>query len=191
MSGLDKILEHITQEADAQVKNILEGANKAAGKLLKSEKEETENIAAAIMKQSDHDVAVAAKRIQSAAELNEKRIILKAKQDRIEGVFRSALERLNSLDNDKYSEMICKMVDRYASGAKGEISFRKEDLKRLSAAAKENIAGHNLTISGKSGPAGGGFVLSYGDIEENCSFEVLIESSKEELQDRIGKLLFS
>ena len=190
MSGLDKILEHITQEADAQVSSILDTAKEAARKLLASEKEDADNMAAAIKKQSEHDVAMTVKRLQSAAQLSEKRIILQAKQGQIDSIFQSALERLEKLGDKEYSEVIGQMIDRYASDKKGQIMFREGDVKRLSPDVLETISKHNLTVSEKNADICGGFVLSYGDIEENCSFDVLIDSSREELQDRIGQLLF-
>ena len=190
MSGLDKILEHITQEADSSVQDILNNANEAAEKLIATEKEAADNLAKAIKKQSEHDVAVAAKRIQSASELNEKRIILRKKQDQIDTVFKNAIERLESLDDKAYSDVIGRMITRYASGKKGELLMRRGDFERLTPEVKKAVTGKNLTLSSKNADICGGFILSYGDIEENCSFDVLIESSREELQDRIGQLLF-
>ena len=190
MSGLDKILEHITQEADAQVSSILDTAKENAQKLLASEKADADNMAEAIQKQSEHDVAMTVKRLQSSAQLCEKRIILEAKQGQIDSVFQSALERLEKLDDKAYSEVIGQMIDRYASDKKGQILLREGDVKRLSPEVLETIRKHNLTVSEKSADICGGFVLSYGDIEENCSFDVLIDSSREELQDRISQLLF-
>ena len=48
----------------------------------------------------------------------------------------------------------------------------------------------DLKISETPANIKNGFVLSYGDVEENCSFDALIEASKETLQDKIGQMLF-
>jgi V/A-type H+-transporting ATPase subunit E len=37
----------------------------------------------------------------------------------------------------------------------------------------------------------GGFILLYGDIEENCSFDALFLQAKEELQDKVRDYLFA
>lgn len=191
MSGLDKILEHITDEAQKEAEKILNSARTEADKILSSGKAETDALTAAIVKQSEADVASSVQRIKSAAQLKEKRILLQAKQDKIEEVFKGAVDYLTHLDEDAYFEIICRMISRYASGEKGEILFNASDLQRLPAAVKEEAASHGLTVSDKKADISGGFILSYGDIEENCSFEVLIETSREELQDKVGQLLFS
>ena len=51
--------------------------------------------------------------------------------------------------------------------------------------------GGRLTVSGQAAAIDGGFILSYGGIEENCSFEALFDSAKETLQDKVQELLFA
>ena len=36
----------------------------------------------------------------------------------------------------------------------------------------------------------GGFVLSYGGIEQNCTFKALIDAEREKLTDKVTKVLF-
>ena len=191
MSGLDKIIDHITREARTQADGILASAKEEADRLIASGKEDADALAAAIAKQSESDVAAAVKRIQSASELREKRIILQAKQDQIEEVFQAALEHLKGLDAQAYFSLIRKMIARYASGEKGVLYFSSADLTRMPADMKAYAGQYHLDISPEGVDIAGGFILSYGDIEENCSFEVLIETSREELQDRIGQMLFA
>ena len=190
MSGLDKILEHISREAQAETDQILASAKEAAEKILVSGRKEAEDTAASIRKQSELDVAAAVGRIQSNAQLSEKRIILQAKQDKIEEVFEKAQAFLDALDDSSYMDMIGRMINRYASGQKGEILFNRRDLGRLSDAVRSAAQAKNLRVGEEPAGVRGGFILSYGDIEENCSFDVLIAASREELQDKIGLLLF-
>lgn len=190
MSGLDKIIDHITQEAKTEAEGILASARAEADKLISSGKAEADAMAAAIAKQSEADVAAAVKRIQSASDLREKRIILQAKQDQIEEVFGAALEHLRGLGDEDYFTLIRKMITRYASGERGILQFSAADLARMPKDMQTFAGQHHLEISPESVDISGGFILSYGDIEENCSFDVLIETSREELQDKIGQLLF-
>lgn len=190
MSGLEKIIEQITTEAKEKADGIIASASDEAEKLLASEKESADNMAAAILRQSDLDVAAAVKRIQSTSEIREKRVILQAKQDRIEEIYKDALDHLQKMGDDEYFKTIEKMLSRYASGQKGQICFSDRDLKRLPENITKVLAGYQLSVSDTPADISGGFILSYGDIEENCSFDVLMESSKEELQDKISALLF-
>ena len=190
MSGLDKILEHITREAKEEAGKILAAAKEDSGKIIDSGKAEADSMAAAIKKQSEADVAAAVRRIQSTSQLREKRLILQAKQEKIEDVFQSARTNLEDLPEKEYFDVIRKMITRYATGEKGQIRFSAKDLKRLPADLKEAAAEKGLEISKESAAIDGGFILAYGDIEENCSFETLIETSREALQDMVGQLLF-
>ena len=190
MSGLDKILEQITQEARKEAEQILSSAREEARKILESGKREAEDMANAVHRQSELDVSAAADRIRSRADLSEKRIILQAKQDRIEAVFEKALACLDALSDEEYMDVIVRMLRRYASGQDGLVFFNSRDLARLSDAAKDAALEKHLQIREEPADIRGGFILSYGDIEENCSFDVLMSESREELQDKIGLLLF-
>lgn len=192
MSGLDKILEYISREAQAEADQILSEAKENAQKILASGKKEAQDMAEAIRKQSKLDTAAMVDRIRSNADLSEKRIILQAKQDKIEAVIDKALDRLEHLDDAEYMHTIGRMIDRYsyASGQKGVISFNRRDLDRLTDDVRKKAQEHSLKLSEGPVDIRGGFILSYGDIEENCSFDVLISTSREELQDKIGRLLF-
>jgi V/A-type H+-transporting ATPase subunit E len=48
----------------------------------------------------------------------------------------------------------------------------------------------SLIISENTVTIDGGFILKYGDVEENCSFDALFSSAKEELSDRVNAILF-
>ena len=79
----------------------------------------------------------------------------------------------------------------------GTVYFSQADLDRLPAGLEERLnaavreKNASLKISGESREIDGGFVLSYGGIEENCSFDAIFDSAREHLQDEVGKILFS
>lgn len=190
MSGLDQILEHISKEASDKAAKVLKNARAEADRILELEKKEASRLENQINKQSQLDVAAATKRIQSAAELKEKRMILEAKQKEIDGAIDAALEKLVNLPDAEYFAYLDRMLDRYAKGRAGEICFCAKDLERLPAGLKKKTKALNLTISQVPVNIDGGFILDYGDIEENCSFSALVNASRELLQDKIGKILF-
>lgn len=191
MSGLDKILEYITQEANAEADKIIASAKEEAAAIISSEKKQADDQAAAIMRQAESDAAAQAKRIESSAQMKEKRILLQAKQDKIEEVFALAKAELLSLSDTEYFEMIGRLIKKYASGASGQIKFSQRDLGRIPESLKELLKDSKLQIDGEPADIDGGFILSYGDIEENCSIDVLISSSREELQDKISGMIFN
>ena len=89
------------------------------------------------------------------------------------------------------------MIKKYALPKKGEIIFSHADKNRLPANLEaelssilSDIQGAELLISNETRKLDGGFILVYGDIEENCSFEALFMAAKESLQDKVYKFLF-
>ena len=51
--------------------------------------------------------------------------------------------------------------------------------------------GAKLTVSSEAAEIKNGFVLDFGGIEENCTFDALIDQNIEELQDKVKSLLFA
>ncbi len=195
MSGLEKILEHIDTDATKTANELITDAKAEAERILNTAKEDAKRQEKAIDDQGNTAAQTAQKRIESAAEQKEKRMVLEAKQAEIDKVITAALDKVHGLGDKEYFETILKMVAKYAHSDKaGKILFSQKDLSRLPAGfdaeIKKAANGAALELSNEAANIDGGFVLSYGDIEENCSFEALIEASRENLQDKIGQILF-
>ncbi len=191
MSGLEKILEHIKNEATGKADEMLRLAKEEAERIVDAEKKEASLRADQIKRQSELDVTSTRNRIQSAGDLKEKRMILEAKQKEIDEVFTATMEHLSNLDDAAYFAIIERMIPRYSDGMEGTIRFNAKDLARVPESTKKVIKDNLLTISDQPAQIDGGFVLVYKDIEENCSFDALISASREDLQDKIGRILFS
>ncbi len=195
MSGLENIIKHIESTATKTATDMLEKAKADAESIIASGKANAEENAAAITRQGEADANGARKRIQSRADQNLKRYLLQAKQWEIDRTIAAALDKIQAMPDAAYFETILKMVDKYAPARDGKIRFSAEDLERMpkgfEARVNEVLAGRaKLTLSDEAVRINGGFVLDYGDIEENCSLDALAESSKEELQDKISQILF-
>ncbi len=195
MSGLENIIKHIESTATKTATDMLEKAKADAESIIASGKANAEENAAAITRQGEADANGARKRIQSRADQNLKRYLLQAKQWEIDRTIAAALDKIQAMPDAAYFETILKMVDKYAPAKDGKIRFSEEDLARMpkgfEARINERLDGRaKLTLSDEAVRINGGFVLDYGDIEENCSLDVLAESSKEELQDKISQILF-
>ena len=191
MSGLEKILEHIKSEATDTADEMLRKAKAEAEKIVEAEKKDAAFRADQIKKQSELDVTAANSRIQSAGDLKEKRMILEAKQKEIDDVFTATMDYLANLDDAAYFEIIERMIPRYSDGIEGTIRFNAKDLARVPESTKKVAKDNLLTLSDEPAEIDGGFILVYRNIEENCSFDALISASREDLQDKIGQILFS
>ncbi|MDF2950855.1 MAG: hypothetical protein K0S18_438 [Anaerocolumna sp.] len=197
MTGLEKIIKHIEDDAAAISKSILSEAESKAQEIVSAAKAEGEKKRAEITERSKLEVEASLSRAESAALLREKKIILNTKQEIIEDVITKAKESLEKLPEKEYFDVIINMVKKNALNKAGYIVFSKKDKGRLAENFQDVInevlagnSGATLTISEETKEIDGGFILIYGDIEENCSFDALFLAARESLQDKVSKVLF-
>lgn len=196
MTGLDKIINQILDEANNSAKETLEEAREKAEEIMSQAREEAGKKTEEILRKSEEAVKNHRERAVSSSDLMRRTALLEAKQEVISQVLAKAYERVVSQEESRYFEMVKEMLGKFALAQKGEIYFSQKDLDRLPSGFEKEIgriAGENggtLTLSKEAKKIDGGFILAYGGIEENCSIKALFDSRKEELQDRVQKVLF-
>ncbi len=196
MAGLDKIIGQIRQESDDIAARTVAQAREQAQGILSEAREAAQAECGRIEKRSEQAVKDTLERGRSAADLQKRRGILALKQRLVREVLDQALENMKNMDEKSYFEALVGLAAKSAMPGEGVIYFSEADLKRLpkdmeerlNQAVKEKKA--SLKISREAREIEGGFVLSYGGIEENCSFDALFASAGEQLQDVVQKILF-
>lgn len=196
MSGLDKMKSRILEEADHSAKEIIDKANAEAEAVIKAAEEEASMEAARISSKAERDAADYAKRVESSVDMRRKQAYLAAKQEVISQVLQSAYDTVMNLDEDKYFEMLGKLLEKHVLPEDGMICFSEKDLGRMPQAFSEKIKriaqakGGSLTLSREAREIDGGFLLVYGGIEENCTIKAVFDAKREELSDQVNRLLF-
>lgn len=196
MSGLEKIIGQIKEEANASAALILREAKDKAAVIEK----ELNDAVAQTEKESEQKCTAAKddilKKSRSAANMQRQREVLKVKQQIIEDMLQSAKESLYSLDDKEYFSVIKTMLEKHVQSGNGQIRFNKKDLERLPDGMEAEIAGiaqnkgGSLALDKNPAQIDGGFILVYGGIEENCSFSSAFAGAREVLQDKLKDLLF-
>ena len=197
MTGLEKILKAIKDEAQLAADKILEEANNQAQAILASAKLEAEKKAAQIEEKAELEVRDILNRSESAAALQKRKSLLETKQQLISGTIAQARKSLTQLPATEYIDIILSMVKKYAHNQTGQIQFSAVDKEKLPAdfdtrlkIALSDRPSAALTVSEKTAKLDGGFLLIYGDFEENCSFDAMFAAEKDNLQDKVHFLLF-
>ncbi|WP_312645052.1 V-type ATP synthase subunit E [Hydrogenoanaerobacterium sp.] len=197
MTGLDKILSQIQHEADEAAAAVLAKAKSEAENIVSAGAAKGKADCESIAQQSEHAVADVLARATSAAALQKRKTILTAKQQLINDTIVKARQSLYELPQEQYFSIILKMAQKFALPQEGEILFSAADLQRLPEGFEATLnnavkaKGATLKVSGETRNIDGGFVLTYGGVEENCSFEALFSSAHDTLQDKVHQLLFS
>lgn len=197
MTGLEKIVSQILDDAGKEASEITAKAQKEAQAILAESNEACRRLEEENRKKLDEKRQVYMERIQSSAELKKRQAVLLAKQQVIAEMLEKAYQSLLEKEDGEYFELIKKMLDKFTLAKSGEIYFSKRDLSRMPSGFEADIKkaaekkGGELTLSHESKDIDGGFILVYGGVEENCSFKALLSARKDELSDKVHSLLFA
>ena len=118
------------------------------------------------------------------------------KQEVIREVLDKAYESVMNLDTNSYFDMIRNMLRKHVLSQKGNIYFSAADMRRMPEGFQEEICriaeekGGELTIITEEREIGGGFILAYGKVEENCTIKALFHAKRDELSDKVNEVLF-
>ncbi len=191
MVQLDRITTHIISEAQKEAERIDEEAKRKAEDILAQAKKDAEQAYEAIVSEGEKQ-AFKVLEIAEAAAVHERTMaFLSSKVEYIEKTIAHAKNMILSMPYERYEMYLLGLLDLYAhKGQTGTIVFGLRDFSRLGEALKEKIKQFDLTAESSERPLDAGFILKYGDIEENCSLEALIRNKKEKLMDIISQRLF-
>ena len=196
MSGLDKMKARILEEAQSTAMEITDKARADADALVHAAEESARAEASDILGRAEREAKDYDARVASSMDMQRKQAVLAAKQEAIQRVLDAAYDAVLNLDDEKYFEMMEKLLEKYVHSGEGIICFSAGDLERM----PENFRGRIKDIAAKKGGSlnlsenpqniDGGFLLIYGGIEENCTLEAVFASKRDELSDQVNRLLF-
>lgn len=189
MNGLDRILNEISADAQKAAENIIAQAEEEAKRITDRAKEQVAEITGDAEEKAELEYKRIIVRADSSAEVTKNRAMLRAKQDIINDILKTAHERLLGLKTEQYFAYMTGMLDRFAKKG-GELVMNDKDKRRATPAFKKAVEKHGLALSEKTRDIDGGFVLVYGEIEENCSFEALMAEGRDRLHDEVNSFLF-
>lgn len=193
MSGIDKIIQEIETNTAQSCDSVLAQARQTADAIIADAQKQADQILADGKDRTAAHVADIKKRGDSAAELEEKRVMLVTKQQIINAMLQEGLATAKSLPKDEYFALIKSMVAKYSMEDEGVIFFGENDNHRLPVdflSELNQAARGGIVLSSKPAPIDAGFILKYGGIEQNCSFDAIFAGEAEELCDKAGRLLF-
>ena len=193
MSGIDKIIEQIQSDTDKICASVIDTAQQKADKIISEAEAQAQQIIADGKDKTALKAADIKKRGDSAADLEDKRVMLYTKQKIISEMLSEGLSNAKNLPADEYFELIEKMIEEYSQPEDGIILFGKKDLDRLPQGYIDRLNKNSkgkLILSDETADIDAGFILKYGGIEQNCSFDAIFAGEAENLSDRAGRLLF-
>ena len=193
MNGIEKIIDRISGDAQAEIDAVLNRAKAEAAEITAKYEAQAQAEAEDILARGKRAAAEREERLVSVAQLECRKGQLAAKQEVIDASFKLALEKLLALPQEQYVALLAKLAVQAAPSGQGKLIFSQADRARVGKAvvlaANEKLNG-SLTLAEETRPMNGGFILSDGRVEVNCSFETLVRLQKAELTGKVTGVLF-
>ena len=188
MSGLDKLIARLESDCAAECDAIELRAQTDAAGIMENAAKEGKAEADRILSEAKAQAELIAKKAESAAAVNDRRMLLEAKVALIDETVAAAVKKLRSLDAPSYFGVLEKLAEKYRTGASGTLYLSVADLARKPQGFLRAFP--EIAVSDTPGDLADGFLLKYGDIEINCAFEALMNASRDDLKAIAAENLF-
>ncbi|MCB2292469.1 V-type ATP synthase subunit E [Clostridium algoriphilum] len=198
MSNLDNLSAKIIEDANIKAEAILKEAKENETLIIEKKIKEAEVVEHQMLEKTKIEAIMVTQRVISNSKLTVRNEKLVAKQEMIDKVFVCALEKLLTMNDDKYFELIKSYLLSMPIVGDEEIIFpekyksivENEFLFNINAALKTSGKVGDLKISSDQRDINSGFIVHKNGIEINNTFESLINSLRDELEPEIVKELF-
>lgn len=194
MNGIERITARLDADTQAEIDRIRENAKAEAEKVAQGYRTQMESETAELRERSRRAAAEREERLVSAAQMEARKTALSARQEMVDKAYALALEKLCSLPEEQYIQTVAALLVQAAPDGKGEVIFSKEQRERVGTAAvalaNSRLGDGKLTVSAQARPLKGGFILSNGRVEVNCSFDTLVRLQRAETAGEVAKRLF-
>lgn len=193
MTGLEKILAQISNDAKSSADEMIKEAQLKADKIIEEANAEAAKQAQQILKQGESKTADIKQRAASSALFEKRNKLLAFKQAYIDSCIGDVRALLENAPDNEYFDHLLSLVSLYANKEDGVMYLNKKDLTRMPqdfAGKATAAAGHRITISDTPRSIDSGFLLIYEGIDINCSFRAIFEDKEDTLRDIAGQILF-
>lgn len=180
MAELNKLIDRILGEANAEATKIKNEANEKAEKIIQNSTKQAELKYAEIIEKGKLEAENLKDRMKSNANLRARDNELLAKQELMKKVIESAILDLKSLDDETYLSYI----EKNASFKEGSYLVVTKD--KLDSVRNRFS---NVEVSTERF-AGSGFIEVVGGIEKNFTFDSQVEYIKDDIAGDLAKVLF-
>lgn len=197
MNGIDRITVRIDEEIRKEIDEIKRKADKDCEEIRLHYREIAQNEYWKTMKKGKEESDRLAERMRSMAQAEAKKQILALKQEMIEAAFEMAADKLASMPEEKYIDFLKSLAVNASTTGKEQIILSPADRsrfgKKAAVAANETLSRNGktaeLTLSEQTRAIRGGLILSEGNIDVNCSIDMILEIRRNELTGEVAKLL--
>ena len=195
MNGIEKITARSETDARGEIAEILREGEEMAAKIRSDYQAQADAAAKEAAAAGKEAAQRQAERLEGAANMEAKKMLLAAKQSCMDAAFEKAHKQLLDLPDGQYSDLLAKIAAKASRSGKEEIILSAKDNKRVGAKVVEKantiLKNGKLTLSGETREMDGGLILRDGQVEVNCAFETQLRVLREEMTAEVAAILFS
>jgi len=196
MAGLEKIIERIASDSAAKCDGIIFDAQNEAQKIKDAAAQQSSDNQAAIVEAANKEAKAIVDMAESGAELEGKKQLLATRVEVINKAIDVASKKLGDMPDDEYFAALYALAKKYAQSGEGTMLLSKKDLGRLpkdfDKKINEGLAkGAKISVAKDPSNISDGFILVYGDVEINCTFDALIEDARDDIKDELFSIIFA
>ncbi len=198
MKGTEKIIAHIENDAKAQAQAIIDEANRKAEEVRSAGEKAAQEAYDKLIREGKAECEAMLNRKIRMAEMEAKKEVLGAKQERVVETFAKSVSLICELPREEYAELFAKMAAKVSVSGTEKMYFCKNDKdecgQRIADRANELLAAQGkvgkLTVAEEAVNICGGFVLIENGIELNCSAEMLVDRCHKNMVAEVANALF-
>lgn len=135
MDGIEKITAKIAADAQAEIDALMAKAEQEAAAVTADFRAKAQALKQELGAKGKKAAAEREERMASVAQLEARKAELSAKQDLLDRTFDRALEKLCSLKDKEYIDLLAKLIAEASSSGQEEIIFSQADRARVGEAA--------------------------------------------------------
>ena len=131
MNGIEKITQRMEDDAQREINEVLTAARAQAEEIARRSREQADRESAAIAARGESAAAEREKRLESMAEMEPRKLVLAAKQEVLDEAFTMALEKLCTLPDEEYIELLAALAVKAARPGREKVIFSQKDRNRV------------------------------------------------------------
>lgn len=198
MTNLESLKTRIREEAREEAEGIIEEAAERERKIISEAEERAEARKREIIERAEEEAEQRKRRAETLVRLERRNRILEAKQEEIEAVFHTVLERIGDLERQHYLQILENMLIEEVDSGREQVILSPEDREEIGEELLDRVNGRlkklgrdgSLSLAGETRPMSAGFILKEDGVENNNSFEELMATSRDELEGEVARILF-
>lgn len=196
MNGLETLTGRIMGDAKSFADDVKAQSEIKINKILLDYHNEADALTQDIVSAAEQEAAMIRSRAENQQALSERNELLRAKRELIDEVFANACSLLCALPREQYVDLLASLVAKYQTGT-AQIILNERDQKEIGSDLLGRIVVNKIKkidislikISKTTGHFEGGFILRQGEIDTNCTAEVLCDGLRHELEPKIIEIL--